>query len=84
MNVAALRLLVQFGVSLGGTGWVEALGFLETFGLYAAAVGALALVLPALLLRGKSLRAWSAGRLEPQILKEVDNRVDHTQVGIAW
>ena len=86
VNITAFRLIVEFATSFTIATWIQDLGFLESFGLYSAALGVVSLALPAVYIYGKRMRAWWGGRLEPSVIKEVDDRVDHSKagVGIAW
>jgi len=72
VNVSSFRLIVGFALSFNATSWVENLGFLKSFGLYSAVLGAAALLLPVMYLYGKRIRAWTAGRLEPSLINETD------------
>lgn len=46
------------------TSWIEARGFLGSFGIYAGVISALALLLPLLYFFGKKLRHLTAGTIK--------------------
>jgi hypothetical protein len=74
VNVSSFRLIVGFIMSFKATEWVQDLGFLKSFGIYGAALGASCLGLPFVYYYGKRIRAWTAGTLAPSVTKDDDVR----------
>ncbi|KAL2876156.1 hypothetical protein SGCOL_008699 [Colletotrichum sp. CLE4] len=67
VNVSSSRLIIGFIMSFNVTTWIEDLGFLKNFGIYSAALAGVSMLLPVMYKYGKPMRAWTAGRLEPQV-----------------
>lgn len=67
VNVSSSRLIIGFIMSFNVTTWIEQLGFLKNFGIYSAALAGVSMLLPVMYKYGKPMRAWTAGRLEPQV-----------------
>lgn len=63
MNVSSFRLIIGFAMSFDATTWVENLGFLRSFSIYAGALGIASLGLPFVYFYGKRIRAFTAGTL---------------------
>lgn len=53
------------------TSWIQDLGFLVNFAIYGAALAGFSLLMPVMYLYGKPIRAWTSGRLEARVVKEV-------------
>jgi hypothetical protein len=51
-------------MSFRATTWVAELGFLRSFGIYAAVLGAASLFLPVIYFFGKRIRQWTAGTIK--------------------
>ena len=71
VNVSSIRLVVGFALSFNATTWVQQLGFIRSFAYYSAALAAASLGLPLVYIYGKRIRAWTGGRLEASVIKEV-------------
>jgi hypothetical protein len=48
-------------MSFKATTWIENLGFLVSFSIYAAVLGFFALMLPIFYIYGKRIRMWTSG-----------------------
>jgi len=64
VNVSSSRLIIGFAMSFNVTTWVQDLGFLKSFGLYSFALAIASLGLPLVYRYGKSMRVWTAGRIQ--------------------
>lgn len=64
--------MVGFAMSFNATTWVQDLGFFNSFAVYSGALGVACLGLPLVYFYGKRIRAWTAGRLEASVVKEVE------------
>lgn len=53
-------------MSFRATSWIEDLGFLGSFGIYAGVIGASMLFLPVMYFKGKAIRQWTAGSVRKQ------------------
>ncbi len=63
VNVSSIRLVVGFAMSFNATTWIQDIGFLPSFSIYAGALAIASLGLPLVYIYGKRLRGWTAGRL---------------------
>ncbi|KAF3768741.1 MFS general substrate transporter [Cryphonectria parasitica EP155] len=62
INISSFRLIIGFALSFDATTWVEQLGFMKSFCIYAAALGIVTLGLPLVYFYGKKIRAFTAGK----------------------
>jgi len=64
VNVSSFRCIIGFAMSFRATTWVEQLGFLSSFAIYAGVLAVLALFLPFVYFFGKRIRQWTAGTIK--------------------
>ncbi|KAH8886736.1 MFS general substrate transporter [Thozetella sp. PMI_491] len=83
VNVSSFRLIVGFAMSFNATTWIEQLGFLESFGIYSGSLALVSLGLPFVYLYGKRIRSWTAGQLQPSLVKKIDDD-GVSIIGIAY
>lgn len=73
VNVSSIRLIIGFAFSFKATDWIQDLGFMTNFAIYGAALTGVSLLLPVMYIYGKPIRAWTSGRLEARVVKDVDD-----------
>jgi hypothetical protein len=54
-------------MSFRATTWIEELGFLESFSIYAAVLAGLSALLPFMYVFGKRIRQWASGPVKQRI-----------------
>lgn len=59
--MSSFRCIIGFAMSFKATTWIENLGFLVSFSIYAAVLGFFALMLPIFYIYGKRIRMWTSG-----------------------
>jgi len=64
VNVSSLRCIIGFAMSFRATTWIEDRGFFGSFGIYAAVLAGLSMLLPVMYLYGKKIRKWTAGTVQ--------------------
>jgi len=57
-------------MSFRATTWVQQLGFMGSFGIYAAVLGGVSLFLPVMYVYGKRIRQWTAGTIKSKAVVE--------------
>ena len=62
VNVSSIRLIVGFALSFNATTWIQDIGFLPSFSIYAGVLAVASLGLPLVYIYGKRLRSWTAGQ----------------------
>lgn len=61
VNVSSFRCIIGFAMSFKATTWVEDLGFLVSFSIYAGVLAFFSLMLPIFYFYGKRMRRWTSG-----------------------
>jgi len=61
VNVSSFRCIIGFAMSFRATEWINDRGFFGSFGIYAAVLAGLSMLLPVMYLYGKKIRKWTAG-----------------------
>lgn len=64
MNVSSFRCIIGFAMSFRATTWIEELGFLGSYSIYAGVVGFGLLLWPIFYFYGKTIRRWTAGSVK--------------------
>lgn len=72
--MSSFRLIAGFLISFKSADMILALGFLKTFGIYAAIMALFSLMLPFVYKYGKRMRLWSAGKLDAAMREDDDNK----------
>lgn len=62
--MSSLRLIIGFAMSFDATTWVEQLGFLRSFSIYAGALAVASLGLPLVYVYGKRIRKYTSRKLD--------------------
>lgn len=57
-------------MSFDATSWVEEIGFMKSFAIYAGALAFMTLGLPLVYIYGKRIRAFTAGKLDKTYVTE--------------
>ncbi len=70
-------------MSFNAINWIEDIGFFESFGIYSAALAFASLGLPLVYIYGKRIRSWTAGQLEPAVIKKIEDDGESV-MGIAY
>lgn len=70
VNVSSFRLIIGFAMSFDATQWVQDLGFMKSFAIYAGALGVTTLGLPFVYIYGKRIRAFTGGKLDKSSFRE--------------
>lgn len=74
VTMSSFRLIAGFLISFKSADMILAIGFLKTFGIYAAIMGLFSLMLPIVYKYGKRMRLWSAGKLDASSRADDDDR----------
>lgn len=72
--MSSFRLIAGFLISFKSADMILSLGFLKTFGVYAAVMAVFSLMLPIVYKFGKRMRLWSAGKFEAAARADEDNK----------
>lgn len=70
VNVSSFRLIIGFAMSFDATTWVEQLGFMKSFAIYAGALAIISLGMPLVYFYGKRIRKFTGGKLDAAYTKE--------------
>jgi hypothetical protein len=61
VNVSSFRCIIGFAMSFKATTWIEELGFLASFSIYAGVLAFFVCMLPIFYIYGKRIRRWTSG-----------------------
>lgn len=71
VNVSSFRLIIGFAMAFDATTWVEHIGFMKCFSIYAGVQALLTLGLPLVYFYGKRIRRYTGGKLDAAYIEQV-------------
>lgn len=86
VTMSSFRLIAGFLISFKSADMILSLGFLKTFGVYAAVMAIFSLMLPIVYKYGKRMRLWSASKFDESNKDDIEDSksVNSIELTSTW